>query len=74
MPHDLQQMREHPGSVKKRDLVAALTENGWTLRRRDGKHEVWRRQDGGMIFLPRSPKGIGTIREIVDRIIERNGR
>ncbi len=67
-------MRDHPGGVKKRDLVAALTENGWVLRRRDGKHEVWRHESSGLIFLPRSPKGLGTIRDIIDQIIQRNGR
>ena len=68
MPQNLQTMRENPGSVKRRDLVQALRENGWALAREGAKHEVWVKGTA-TVMVARALKGTGTIRRIVDLII-----
>ena len=68
MPQNLQAMRESPGSVRRRDLVRALRENGWELARQGAKHQVWAR-GRAVVMVPRTLKGTGTIRQIVDQII-----
>ena len=70
---DLETMRRNPGSVSRRDLVAALREHGWALDRQDGKHEVWKRPGGGRIAVPRTLKGTGTVRRIVEQMMEQVG-
>lgn len=72
MPADLQRMRANPGGVTKRALVAALREHGFTLARRGGKHEVW--SNGAVsVMVPRSLKGVGTVRRILDVMIASGG-
>jgi len=61
-------MRRNPGSVKRRDLVAALRARGWELVR-EGKHEIWA-LGAAEVQVPRSLKGTGTIRAVIKRIIE----
>ena len=61
-------MRRNPGSVKRRQLVAALRARGWVVVR-EGKHEIWA-NSGAEVQLPHTLKGIGTIRSIVKRVIE----
>ncbi len=68
MPVDLDNMRRHPGSVNHRDLTRALTEHGWELARTAGKHEVWVK-GSALVMVPRTVKGTGTIRRILDVMI-----
>ena len=68
MPQNLQTMREHPGSVKRRDLVQALRENGWEPAREGAKHQIWAKGTA-VLMVPHTLKGTGTIRQIVDQII-----
>ncbi|MBT5775103.1 MAG: type II toxin-antitoxin system HicA family toxin [Dehalococcoidia bacterium] len=65
---ELDQMRRNPGSVKRRQLVAALRARGWVVVR-EGKHEIWA-NGGTEVQLPHTLKGTGTIRSIVKRVIE----
>lgn len=65
---DLERMRRSPGSVSRRDLVAALREAGYEVAHRS-KHETWANGDS-VIAVPWTPKGSGTIRAIVTAIIE----
>ena len=67
---DLEAMRRSPGSVSKRDLVAALREHGWELERDRGDHEFWTKAGYRPISVPHTLKGTGTIRGIVGQIIE----
>lgn len=61
-------MRQRPGSVKKRDLERALREYGFEVKRSGAKHEVW--SNGGVtLMVPRTLKGAGTIRHLVEQII-----
>ena len=58
--------------MKRADLVTALRENGFVVKRRGGKHEIW--SNGAVsLIVPRSLKGVGTIRQIVDVIIASRG-
>lgn len=69
---DLETMRRNPGSVSKRDLDAALRENGWVLERQGAKHEIWSKGDAYSQRVPRSLKGTGTIRRLIETIIASN--
>lgn len=65
---DLERRRRNPGSVPRRDLVAALREAGYELARTHGKHEVWKR--GPIkIAVPRTLKAPGTVRGIVEVMV-----
>lgn len=68
MTASLDQMRRNPGSVKRRDLVAALTEHGWTVAR-ESKHQIWT-NGSATVQVPHTLKGVGTVRAIVKRMIE----
>ena len=65
---ELDQMRRNPGSVKRRNLVSALSARGWVVVR-EGKHEIWAKA-GAELQLPHTLKGTGTIRSIIKRMIE----
>jgi hypothetical protein len=65
---ELEQLRRNPGSVKRRQLVAALRSRDWVVVR-EGKHEIWARGQAE-VQLPRTLKGTGTIRAIIKRMIE----
>ena len=65
---DLERMRRNPGSVSRRELVAALREAGFEVARQS-KHETWAKGDH-VVTVPWTPKGSGTIRAIVTTIIE----
>jgi hypothetical protein len=68
MPLDLSRMRANSGSVDRRQLALALRENGFQLAREGAKHEVW--SNGTVsVAVPRTLKGIGTIRRILDVVI-----
>ncbi len=68
MNTDLDRMLRHPGSVKRRELVAALVERGWVVAR-ESKHQIWA-HGSATVQVPHTLKGTGTIRAIVKRIIE----
>lgn len=61
-------MRRNPGSVQRRELVAALRDGGFELVRTHGKHEVWAK-GATVIAVPRTLKATGTVRRIVEIII-----
>ena len=66
---DLERMRRNPGSVSRRDLVAALREAGFEVARTQGKHEIWK-SGPFKVAVPRTLKGSGTVRQIVEFIVE----
>ena len=66
---DLETMRRNPGSVSRRDLIAALHENGWVLDRTTGKHQIFMK-GARRAAVPHTLKGTGTIRALVEIIIE----
>ena len=66
---DLNRMHWNPGSVQRRDLVAALREAGFEIVRTHGKHEIWAK-GGASIPVPHTLKSTGVVREIVREIIQ----
>jgi predicted RNA binding protein YcfA (HicA-like mRNA interferase family) len=73
MKHDLERMRANPGSVDRRDLISALRERGYVLARQ-GKHEIWSDGRTAPLAIPRTLKGTGTVRKILDQMIEAEER
>ncbi len=66
---DLDRMQRNPSTVTRRDLVAALRDAGFELARTRGKHEVWK-HGAVKIAVPRTLKGSGTTRSIVEAVTE----
>ena len=68
MPVDLQRLREHAAGATKREIVTALREHGFAIKRNGAKHEIW--SNGTFtVMVPRTLKGAGTKRQIIDQII-----
>lgn len=77
MPSEqLDRLYRNPGSVRRRELVAALESRGWQLVRRARGHDIFAKAGWPeAIALPARLKGTGTIRRIVRQIqIEEGSR
>jgi hypothetical protein len=69
MKRDLRAMLGAVGSQKKSDIVAALKERVYSIARKS-KHEIWSNGEGSIIPVPRTLKGVGTVRRILELLID----
>ncbi len=74
LKYDLDRLLRNPGSVKRRALVAALSERGWMVLRESGE-QIWEHPSTSALNrVPRTLKGAGTIRAIIRLMIEVESR
>ena len=64
-------MLRNPAAVSRSDIESALTERGWTFLR-ERKHRTWAK-GARRIAIPKTLKGMGTIRGILKDALEAEG-